>query len=146
MYSRLLTIKEVDYEGWQNVEAFRATSALGIITDVPAGFRCDLASVPKIVRSVISQLGYWTQPAVTHDLQHWEHRQGVNTTLTRHQSNRMMLEGMIWKAEQFNVPRGEWRHDAIYAAIEAFGLPSWETPAERRTRLDMHGDTEFLDQ
>jgi hypothetical protein len=144
VYSRLLTIKEVGYEEWENIEAFRITSKLGIITDVPVDFRCDLASVPKIVRSYVSQIGYWTQPAVGHDYKHWMHRNGYDIEITRHQSNQMMLEGMIWKAEQFSVPRSAWRHREIYAAIEAFGLSSWETPAEKEERLD-RGDDEYLD-
>jgi hypothetical protein len=145
LFTGPLRIEEVGYETWEVLEPFGFEYDPGLFVYVPAGFRCDLASIPKIVRSLVSQLGYWTQPAVTHDLLYFNHRTGLDATITRGQADRIMLEGMELKYREYDVPLLDRRHDVIFAAIQAGGVASWETPEEREERLDK-GSDEYLDQ
>jgi hypothetical protein len=145
MFSAPLVIREIGYERWAVVEAFRFTSETGIVVDVPVGFECDLASVPSWLRSVVSKIGYWSQPAVVHDLLYFNHRHGLDDVITRKQADRILREGCRLKEDEYAVPSSKCRTDIIYTAVQAGGVASWETSAERMERLD-RGDTEFLDQ
>jgi hypothetical protein len=141
-----LRIEEVGYENWEVLEPFRFESDTGLSVDVPAGFRCDLASIPKALRSLVSQLGYWTQPAVTHDLLYFNHRTGLDATITRGQADRIMLEGMELKYREYDVPLLDRRHDIIFATIQAGGLESWMTPEEKEEYAKDNELQEFHDQ
>lgn len=145
MFSAPLVIREIGYERWQVVEPFRFTSKSGIVVNVPVGFETDLASVPSWLRSVVSKIGYWSQPAVVHDLLYYHHRNGVDAVVTRREADKILLEGCRLKENQYNVPIQDRRNELIYTAVRAGGLGTWETPDERVERLD-RGETEYLDQ
>jgi hypothetical protein len=144
MFSAPLVIREIGYERWSVVEPFRFTSETGIVVDVPVGFECDLASVPSWLRSLVSKIGYWSQPAVVHDLLYYNHRHGVDAVISRLQADRILREGCRLKEDEYDVPSSKKRTDVIYAAVQSGGLSTWETTAERTERLD-RGDDEFLD-
>jgi hypothetical protein len=144
-FSAPLVIREIGYERWAVVEPFKFTSKTGIVVDVPAGFETDLASVPPWLRSVVSKIGYWSQPAVVHDLLYYNHRNGVDAAITRQQADKVLLEGCRLKENEYNVPLSDRRNELIYTAVRAGGLGTWETADEREDRLDL-GDTEYLDQ
>ena len=84
---------------------------------VPMGFHTDLASVPRLFRSLIPQVGRHIQPAIVHDLlyRHPWTREG----LSRGQVDQMFLDGME------TVRVGWMRRWAMYSAVRAAGWASW---------------------
>lgn len=146
MFSAPLVLKEIGNELFEVVEPFRFTSATGHLVDVRAGFQTDLASIPEIFQSLVPKVGYYSQPAVVHDWLYHRHRTGVDTITSRREADKILLEACEIKSEMYEVSALSQKHHAIYSAVRLGGLASWETPGERRTRLDMHGDTEYMDQ
>ena len=132
MFSGPLVIRESSYELWEVVEPFRFTSNTGLIVDVPAGFETDLASVPDVFQSLVPKLSYYSQPAVVHDLLYFRHRSGADTSTTRLQADRILLEGCRIKAAQFDVPLHARRNQLIYRGVRAGGLYAWMTPQEKQ--------------
>ncbi len=60
------------------------------IITVPVGFITDLASVPKILWSILPPHGKWAKAAIIHDYLYSVH----NNFKTRTQSDKVFLEGM----------------------------------------------------
>ena len=130
-----LVIEEIGIETWRVVEPFSFLSKNGLLVDVPQGFITDLASVPKVFRSVVPQIGYWNQAAVVHDLLYRHHRDGLDTTILKQHADYLLLEGCRVKAALYNVPDSERKDWLLYGGVRAAGLESWETPEERIERL-----------
>ena len=139
-----LVIREIGYERWEVVESFYWTSRKGLVVHVAAGFTTDLASVPQMLRSIVPKIGYWSQAAVVHDLLYFNHRTGVDDTVSRLQADRALREGAKDKALEYRVPNGKRKEWTIYHAVRGFSLPYWETPQEKLLRLEE--DDEYLDQ
>jgi len=90
-------------EGWMTIEF-----------QVLKGFTTDLASIPRMARSIIPQVGKHIQPSIAHDWCYEDH-----TSLTRVEADRLFLEGM--------EAVGVWwlRRRIMYAAVRAFGGRLW---------------------
>ena len=86
------------------------------IVTVPAGFKTDLASIPRLFRSLIPQVGRWNRPAVVHD---WLYEDGV-PRFTRAMADRLFYEGRRAEGGSWFTARGMW------AAGGAFGWTLWE--------------------
>ncbi|KKK88680.1 hypothetical protein LCGC14_2740720 [marine sediment metagenome] len=81
---------------------------------VRKGFTTDLASIPRVARSIIPQVGRHIQPAIVHDWAYEDH-----TDLTRAEADMLFLEGM----KAVGMP---WlRRNVMYAAVRAFGRGLW---------------------
>lgn len=99
-------------------ESFTVTWKQGLtqITEfqVPAGFRTDLASIPRGFRSIIPQIGKHLQPAIAHDFCY----EG-NTDLTKEDSDLLFLDGM--------KSAGVWwlRRRIMYLAVRLGGMGHW---------------------
>jgi hypothetical protein len=104
-----------------------------------------LASVPDVFQSLVPKLGYWTQPAIVHDLLYLFHRNDSNTTILREDADRILLEGCRIKAKEYGVPLYARRDQFIYRGVRAGGLYSWMTPAEKQ-EFERNDYQEFLDQ
>ncbi len=89
----------------------------GYAVKVPLGFRTDLASIPRALRSLIPQVGRHIQPAIVHDIlyRHPWARKG----LSRAQADKMFLDGME------TVGVGWLRRWAMYGAVRSAGWASW---------------------
>jgi len=82
--------------------------------DVPTGFVTDLASVPRIARSIIPQIGDQNGPSVVHD---WCYR---NHWKTRALSDGLFLASM-------RIAGVNWlRRNIIYSAVRAGGWVTWK--------------------
>ena len=101
---------------WELLESFEVSwSALDRLICVPKGFRTDLASIPRIFRSLIPQVGRHIQPAITHDFC-YEGQGG----LTRAEADLLFLDGM-------RAVGVRWlRRRAMYLAVRAFGWTLWD--------------------
>ena len=97
---------------WELLRPYSAVWDTGRI-DVPAGFKTDLSSIPRIARSIIPQIGDQNGPSVIHDWCyrfHWE---------TRALSDALFLAGMIFKAVNW------LRRNIIYSAVRTGGWVTW---------------------
>lgn len=89
---------------------------------LPAKFRTDLASIPRLLRWLIPQIGRHIQAAIVHDLLYrWP---SVRQGLTRAQVDKMFLDAM----EFLGVPL--WKRQLMYAGVRAGGWASWKKPLE----------------
>ena len=104
---------------WELTESFEVTweglpSGL-VMFGVEAGFITDLASIPRVFRSIIPQVGRHIQPSIAHD---WCYESKTN--LTRAEADLLFLDGM--KA----VGVSWLRRRAMYTAVRAFGGALWD--------------------
>jgi len=132
MFSNRLIIGEIGFEKWQLETPFTFNSITGLTVTVDDGFICDLASVPGIAQSLVSKMGYWTQPAVLHDWLYHRHRNGLDKVVTRLQADNMFIEGCRIKAAEYDVPLLERREWLLYGGVRAGGWGSWATPEETK--------------
>ena len=76
---------------------------------VPAGFVTDLASVPRVLWSILPPHGRYAKAAIVHD---YLYDYGIGT---RKRADDIFLEGM----EVLGVPK--WRRYVMYWAVRMFG-------------------------
>lgn len=81
------------------------------------GFKTDLASIPRVLRSLIPQVGRHIQAAIFHDL---IYRTKGHGGLTRLQADDMLLAGMKYSGV------GWAKRYAIYWGVRAGGMFAWE--------------------
>jgi len=98
---------------WRLVEPLRYQTNGGRIIEIPAGFECDLASIPGPARWLFPVNGDWTEAAVMHD---WLYSEEVGT---RKDADLLFLEAM----ESLGV--SWWRRRAMYSAVRAGGWLYW---------------------
>ena len=79
---------------------------------IPAGFKCDLASVPRIFRNVINTYGDHTKAAVIHD---WLYRNGHKLGVSRKEADKVFLEIM----KECGV--GSIKRNLMYRMVRIFG-------------------------
>lgn len=128
--------EQIGHQRWRVFEEFSYTNSRGIKTVVEEGFEHDKGSIPQIVQVVIPRTGYWDPACIVHDKQHRDHREGINTTMTRWESNADLLEGCRVMARRWEVPDKQKRHLLIYGGVMAASPEYWETLGERARRLD----------
>jgi len=83
---------------------------------VHTGFKTDLASIPRALRSLIPQVGKHIQAAIFHDL---IYRTKGHWGLSRLQADEMLLAGMVYSGV------GWAKRYAIYWGVRAGGGFSW---------------------
>ena len=80
---------------------------------VPGGFETDLASVPRLLRSIVSKVD-GIEASIIHD---WLYH---SREVTRKEADRIfldLLDGVV----------PEWRRRAMYWAVRAFGKGAYDT-------------------
>lgn len=82
---------------------------------VPVGFETDLASIPRRLRGVVSQVGKHMLPAIFHDMAY-----SGAFGMTRSEADQMFLDGM----KAVGVPW--YRSRVMYYAVRAGGSFSWK--------------------
>ena len=87
----------------------------------PAAFRTDLASIPRLLRWLIPQIGRHIQAAIVHDLLY--RRPSTRQGLTRAQVDKMFLDAMKF----LGVPL--WKRQLMYAGVRVGGWASWKKEA-----------------
>jgi len=147
-----LVIKEIGYELWEHTEPFSFISSTGIIVRIEKGDITDLASIYGVPAGLVPKIGYWSQPATVHDKIYKAHRDGIpfrsftnKENITRKEADLILLEGAKIKAKEYQVPFRKRRHNSIYAAVNAFGIESWETVDEKLERLKQFDNSSIID-
>lgn len=87
----------------------------GLWMTIPAGFRTDLASVPRIFWAFFPPFGRWDEAAVLHDYMY-----RVGGSLSREDADACFHAGML----ECGVP--EWRAYIMWAAVRLFGGSSYK--------------------
>ncbi|MFD2207230.1 DUF1353 domain-containing protein [Kiloniella antarctica] len=90
---------------------------------VPTGFGTDLASIPRLLRWLIPQIGGQNLPAVAHD---WCYRDPSMRWLSKDDADLLFRVGM----EQAGV--GRLRRTLMYSAVKYFGGWSYQTIKDKR--------------
>jgi hypothetical protein len=62
-----VVVEQDGWRSWRTRQAFRWTSADGVVVTVPSGTATDFASVPRPFVWFIPRYGRWTKPAILHD-------------------------------------------------------------------------------
>lgn len=83
---------------------------------VNAGMITDLASIPRIFRSLVPQMAHHLQPAVAHDWLYDHH-----SKFTRLQADQMFFDGMKAMGVSW------WRRHAMYRAVRLAGSSYWKS-------------------
>lgn len=87
---------------------------------VPAGFECDLASVPRVLWPIIAPFELSPAAAVVHD---YLYRNGGFGVITRKGADDILAQIM----EEEGVPA--WKRRAAYSAVRLFGGRAWKEAA-----------------
>ena len=110
-----LDIRHVGGENWRLLAPL-AVEWNSMEFDVRAGFKTDLASVPRVIRGLVPKGRNETRGAVVHD---WLYR-GHEAGWTRLEADSLFLAAM----DEDGV--GWLRRQTIYRAVRAFGMWSWK--------------------
>jgi hypothetical protein len=86
---------------------------------VPAGFVTDLASVPRVLWSILPPHGRYAKAAIVHD---YLYAQAIGT---KAEADSIFNEAMA----VLGVPK--WRRRAMYAAVRLFGRGAFDQPPKR---------------
>lgn len=124
-FSEALVLKELGYKQWKVMKSFHFVTDEGRIITIPKGFKCDLASVFRWFKSVVDTPSYWTQAAVVHDWLYDRHRRG-DESLSRKEADKILVQGMRVKEEEYGIPWNIKRKSLVYAAVRIGGAASWE--------------------
>jgi hypothetical protein len=89
------------------------SALLGRRVTVPAGFKTDLASIPRVLQNLLPKVGKYDRPAVVHDFLYQFN--GV----TRGQADAVLNEAMTV------LGVGRWPRWPIYAGVRAGGWKPW---------------------
>jgi len=109
----------VEPEEWELLAPLLFSSdVLNTIIEVPAGFRTDFASVPRIPFAYWIAGGTAETAAVIHDYLYRKRK--TFPDLTRAQADLVFLEAMVASGVAY------WRRQAMYAAVQCFGYWAWE--------------------
>lgn len=98
-----------DSRVFELIERYRYRSSRGEI--VPAGFRTDGATVPRVFWNIFSPIGGYLGAAVVHDFLYSPH----NRRFTRAECDRLFLEAM------FNLGVGWFTRGLIFRAVRLGG-------------------------
>ncbi len=121
-----LDVRDLDGRQFLLLMPFSYTTRAGTVIHVPAGFRTDMASVPRLIWQVIPPLGTYDKPAVIHD---WLYQTGRcnGDTITRAQADDVLLEacecsGVGWAMRQ-----------SIYRGVRIGGWVPWNNYRRKET-------------
>ena len=86
----------------------------GVLIEVPAGFRTDLATVPFPFTAISHRYGPYNRAVIIHDWIYWKlGRVADDVTMTRKEADDLMYDLMI----QDGTPR--WKAALMWAAVRA---------------------------
>ena len=83
------------------------------VIHIPAGFKCDLASVPRLFRNIINTYGSHTKAAVIHD---FLYRNGYKVGISRKEADKIFLAVMKEQGVGF------FKRQVMYRAVRGFGM------------------------
>jgi len=86
----------------------------GVVIQVPAGFRTDFASVPRVLWTIVPPVGLYGKAAVVHDFLY------VSQPCTRLEADRIFLDAM----EVLGVPLVQ--RSLMYKAVRLGGGGGWK--------------------
>ena len=109
-----LSYDPAEPDEWTLEAPYERKTSIGSVV-VPAGFKTDLASTPRLVWLRFPRWGRWSGAAVVHDWFYRTHPAGV----TRYRADRILLELMREDAVRYGDSM------TIYRAVREFGDTAW---------------------
>lgn len=97
----------------------------GTTFTIPAGFRTDFASIPRLFWVLVAPLGRHLLAALLHDWLYWEQIE------TRERADKVFLNVMEERGVLWGVRM------SMYYAVRVFGWHAWNTNAEAKERGDV---------
>jgi hypothetical protein len=118
-----LVAKAISGSEWQLTEPLIYQPPYGLYIKVPAGFPCDLASIPRLFQLLIPVNDSHRQAATLHDFL-YAGRGVVEGTAVRQEFTRAECDVMFLDAmRESGVPR--WKRYSMYLAVRAGGWAAW---------------------
>jgi hypothetical protein len=113
MNKLILTPVQDKFKTWQLVENFREETSKGTVI-VPKGSTTDLASVPRVLWSLLPPFGTYSQSAVIHDyLYHTQKFDRKTCDLIFYE---LMIKYKTYK----------WKAKIMYYAVRLLGFIAWK--------------------
>ena len=131
-----LILEKTGYEEWTVYKGFAFIDSAGNRWPVPKDTKSNLGSIPWIAQFVVPKVSAYDQAMVLHDLHYNRHCLGLDTRLSRLQADQILREGCHTLSDNFGLPLSQRRTTAIDRGVRGFGVEAWESPGERRDRLD----------
>jgi hypothetical protein len=97
------------------------SDVLGRRVTVPAGFKTDLASIPRGLWNILPKSGRYDRAAVVHDFLY------ATNGVTRKQADQVLSEAMTY----LKVPA--WQRRLIYAGVRVGGWKPWNAYRRQQT-------------
>lgn len=104
---------------WRLLEDLVYLSACGYIFEIPKGFVCDLASIPRLLRFLFTVNGDHREAAILHDFLYDTEGLIDNQRFTREQCDGLFYEAMIIS----KVPK--WKAWSMWAGVRLGGWVRW---------------------
>ena len=114
-----VAVEQVDATNWKLLRSYTVLWTNGGLT-ASVGFITDFASIPRIVRSIIPQMGNQNGPSIIHDLCY---RMG-GKYLSRAEADMLYLLAMKVAGV------GWWKRNTIYLGVRSGGWVSWNRYGE----------------
>lgn len=80
---------------WKLLEELRYYTKRGHLIRIPKGFLCDLASIPRIFRPILSVNGDHREAAILHDWLYYKKGHAALSIFTREECDKLFLEAML---------------------------------------------------
>lgn len=111
--SKLILERGIGRDEWILDRLLAYDSDTAGLIEVPAGFKTDFASIPRIFHRLLPQNGEYDAPAIIHD---YLYATGI---FPKAKADLIFLEamkalGVAW-----------WKREAMYQAVNAFGWFAW---------------------
>ena len=105
---------------WELLAPFGYETDDGVVITAPKGMITDLASVPDVARSLVSECGVITKAAVIHDYLYVE-KQAGGQPISREYADDVMLEAMTDDGVDFHI------RNLVHAAVRLGGGEYWNS-------------------
>jgi len=93
---------------------------------VPAGFKTDFASVPRLFWNLAPPWGKYSRAAVVHD---WLYQSGITEK---------DVADLIFKALMIRYGVPAWKAEVMYKAVKWFGGAAWKACRKRQQSLPVN--------
>lgn len=116
-----LVAAAIDSGDWALTEDLDYQTPAGQILKVPRGFRCDLASIPRVFQLLIPVNDSHRQAATLHDWLYYKRGVIGAYTYSRELCDKLFLQAMA----ETGVSR--WKRYSMYFAVRIGGYIAWAT-------------------
>lgn len=107
-----LTLTPAGFKTWKLTKSFKDEDVR-----VPCGYETDLASIPRILWTLLPPFGRYSQAAVIHDYLY--ETKGIDGKYTRYEADKLFYKLML------KYGTYKWKAVIMFLAVRAFGGRWW---------------------